>query len=343
MKTNGRRISILSLSLASLFVLSALASSPSAMAAWSARVTATGSVSAGSLSVAFAGALPTVTFINSALSSTASLSVSNTTSSDGAPGAELELTLSGPADSPLAAATNVVVWPVLSPAECTDLAAPGAGAFAGKWASPVTLTTDELAAGGTQTYCLRSSLESRQSAATSGGAQSFEASATARLVLHAFSASVTSVSHVTSAWIYPASTLSSSWYSFMPSGQAACVDVTDGADAAPGSRIGTYSCLGAGSADQLFTFDPLADSLVGIRSGVSNLLVGVGPDGGPAVQTSDPSDPSQRWEPQLVSPGTFQLVNDATGMCLTAPASFGPLSMAACDGSSDQTFIAVLE
>ncbi len=343
MKSHRRAIPILSLSLASVFVMSVLASGSSAMAAWSARVTATGSVSAGSLSVAFAGTLPTVTLTNSSLSSTASVSVSNTTASASAPPAELELTLSGPADSQLASATDVVVWPVQSPSECSDAAAPDAGAVVGDWAHPVTLTTDALPPGGAQTYCVRSSVGTRQAAASSSGAQSFATRIEASLVLHAFTASAASVSDVTSAWIFPFSTLSGSWYNLRPTGLPVCVDVTQGPAAAPGSPIGTYPCLGPGWIDQQFAVDPIGGSVVRIRSAISNFSVGVGPDGAPAVQTNDPTDPSQRWEPQLVSPGVFQFVNDFTGMCLTAPGSFQPLSVGACDGSPAQTFTAVHE
>ena len=336
-----RGIAILSLLLAPAFVISAVAGGSSAMAVWSARVTASGSVSAGSLSVAFAGVVPTTTFINSSLSSTASVSVSNTTSSASAPDAELELTVSGPATSPLAAVTNVVVWTASSPSECDDAAAPGGDAVAGNWANSVTLTSAALAPGSTQNYCVRSSVATRQAAASGSGAQSFQAQLAARLVLHSFSVSATSVSDVTSAWIFPFSTLSSSWYNFMPSGQAACVDVSAGPNAPPGSAIGTYVCFGSGTDFQMFTLDPLAGTLVAIRTAVSNFNMAADPGGAVIVQVNDPSSPAQRWEPQLVSPGVFQFVNDSNGLCLTAPASFGPLSVSACDGSPGQAFTAI--
>ncbi|WP_345762374.1 RICIN domain-containing protein [Diaminobutyricibacter sp. McL0608] len=141
--------------------------------------------------------------------------------------------------------------------------------------------------------------------------------------------------------MFPLSTLSSSWYSFMPSGQDACVDVSAGKNAPPGSPIGTYVCFGSGTDFQLFTLDPLAGTLVAIRTAVSNFNVAADPDGAVIVQVNDPSNPAQRWEPQLESPGAFQFVNESNGLCLTAPASFGPLSVSACDGSPAQAFTAV--
>ena len=150
----GRARAILPLALTSVVILSVLTAPSAASAAWSARVTATGSVSAGSLAVAFGGALPLATFTNSSLSSTGSVSISNTTSSATAPPADLEVVFAGPS-TPFAAATNLVVWPVADASGCLATSTPGAGAVAGNWASGVTLAIAALSRGATQIACVR--------------------------------------------------------------------------------------------------------------------------------------------------------------------------------------------
>jgi hypothetical protein len=341
MKRTGRILLTLSLVLASAAILSTLAMGPSATAAWSARLTASGSVSAGSVGIAFAGGLPAIGFTNSSLSSTAPIGVSNTTVTETAPAAELQLSLSGPAESGLAVVTSLTVWSVPAPSECDGGSAPGADAVTGTWANGVTLNGGPLSPGETKAYCIRSSVGSRQAVAAITGAQSFEAHVAAHLVLHSFSSSASSLSEMASAHMFPFASLTDAWYNFMPSGQDACLDVSDGLSAGPGSGLGTYPCWGSYSADQWFASVPFSDHLVGIRAGVADLRAEAQADGAVLLQADDPSNPSQWWEPQLVSPGVVQFVSDLTGMCLTVPPSFGPASMSVCDGSPGQSFVAV--
>jgi hypothetical protein len=330
----------LSLVLAFVLGLSALAPGSSAIAAWSTRVSASGSVSAGRLGIVFAGGFSSIAFTNSSLSSTSSVGVTNTTR-DTTAAADLELTLSGPADSQLASATNIAVWSVPDPTDCDSSVEPSADAIIGTWADPVVLTDGPLSPGETKNYCVRSSVASRQAVATPAGAQSFEANIAAHLALHSFSADIVTSSQIASAHMFSFALLPDAWYNFMPSGQDACLDVSDGLSAGAGSGLGTYPCWGSYSPDQWFGFAPRSGSLVGIRAGVADLHAEAHADGTVSLQTDQPANASQAWEPQLVSPGVFQFVSDVTGKCLSVPPSFGPASVQDCDGTPGQSFVAV--
>jgi len=48
---------------------------------------------------------------------------------------------------------------------------------------------------------------------------------------------------------------------------------------------------------------------------------------------------TQRWSTQWLATNTWRYVNLGTGMCLTAPASAGPLTMSACAGTTNQAFV----
>jgi hypothetical protein len=341
----GRARAILPLALTSVVVLSVLTAPSAASAGWSARVTATGSVSAGSLAVAFGGALPLATFTNSSLSSTGSVSISNTTSSATAPPADLEVVFAGPS-TPFAAATNLVVWPAVDASGCLAASTPGAGAVTGNWASGVTLAIEAVPRGATQIACVRTSVNARQDAATTTGYQSFAAGVQARLTLHAFSAQASSASAVGSALIFPFSTLGNFWYNIKPASDSTrCFDVTGGIGAVPGTVLGTYTChttYDPGLANQWFTLMPISGSLVAFRSSTSqNLFASASSTGAVTMQLRNVSDRAQSWEPQLQSPGLYQFVNDATGLCLSAVVgASGPTSVRECDGSAGQSFAA---
>jgi hypothetical protein len=302
----------------------------------------TGSVGAGSISVAIGTPLSAATFTNSSLASTTPLAISNTTAGAGAPAGELAVTFTG-ASSPLSAATNLDVWTASDASECDESTAPGADAVAGTWASGVTLTIVQLAPGATQTVCVRSMVNTRQDAASSSGSQSFTASVSARLALHAFSAESSSASTVGASRIYPFSTLGDFCYTFRPSSDLGrCLDVTGGYAAAPGTVLGTFAChtsSGPTYANQWFTLAAVSGSLVGIRNaGTSNLYVTANTDGTVTMEVRNESNPLQSWEPQSRASGVFQFVNDATGLCLSAINAPGPVGVESCDGSARQAF-----
>ena len=345
-RSPGRARSTLSLVIGSVVVLSAFNSPSAASAAWSARLTATGSVSAGSLSIALGNALPSATFTNDSLSSTSSVTISNTTASTTAPAADLAVALSGDS-SPLAIATNLVAWPVSNASECTDASTPGADAVIGNWANGVTLTFAAVSPGASQVVCLRSIVNARQDAASATGSQTFTTGLHARLAVHLFTADAFSTSAVGTAYIFPFSTLGNFWYNFRPvSDPNRCLDLTGGYTATPGAVLGTFPChasLDPGFANQWFTLAPISGSLVGIRSaGTFNLYASASSTGAVTMQLRNASDPRQSWEPQLISPGVFQFVNDPTGLCLSGlVGASGPTTVRACDGSPGQAFTAV--
>ena len=335
----------LMLALASIAV-SALATPSAASAAWSARLTATGSVGAGSISVGIEGPLPALTFTNSSLSSTASATISNTTAGATAPPADLAVTFAG-SPGQLAGATNLVVWSAPDASGCAASSTPGADAVAGTWANGVTLVIASLPPGETQTVCVRSTVNARQDAASSSGSLAFTATVQARLTLHYFSAQSISTSTVGTSLIYPFSTLPNFWYTFRPiSDPSRCFDVTGGIYASPGAVLGTWACHTSFEpvfANQWFTLAPISGSLVGIRSAVTANLYATANDttGAVTLETRDDSNPSQSWEPQLIHPDVFQFVNGSTGLCLAAIVNPGPLSVGACDGSDGQMFAAI--
>lgn len=312
---------------------------------WSASLTATGSVSAGSLSVGTGGPLPALTFTNSSLSSTASVTISNSTAAGAtAPSADLAVTFTG-SSGPLAGVTNLVVWSAPDSSGCADTSTPGPDAVTGVWASGVTSTMSSVPAGSTRTICVRSTVNARQDAASSSGSLSFAASVQARLTLHNFSAQSSSNSTVGSSSIYPFSTLGNFWYTFRPASDLSrCLDVTGGINAAPGTLLGTWTChtsFDPGFANQWFTLAPASGSLVGIRSAVNaNLYATANGNGTVTMEVRNDLNPSQKWEPQLIGSGVFQLVNDPTGLCLAAVVTPGPLALATCNGSTSQMFAA---
>jgi hypothetical protein len=231
---------------------------------------------------------------------------------------------------------------VPDPTDCDSSVEASADAIIGTWADPVVLTDGPLSPGETKNYCVRSSVASRQAVATPTGAQSFEANIAAHLALHSFSADTVTSSQIASIHMFSFASLPpDAWYNFMPSGQDACLDVTDGWSAVAGSGLGTYPCWGSWSPDQWFGFAPRSGSLVGIRTDVADLHAEAQADGTVLLQTDQPANASQAWEPQLVSPGVFQFVSDVTGKCLSVPPSFGPASVQDCDGSPGQSFVAV--
>lgn len=340
----GRRTAVALCSLLSLaLVLSGLGGGMVAEASWSARLTATGVVGAGSVAVSV-GALPPIAFTNSSMTATAAVTVSNTTTGVSPFPAAVETEFTTSSTDQLVSSTRALAWPVSAATECTNTAIPNGDAVQGTWAGGVTVNTAALAPGDSQVICIRSSIDSRQDAAAVSGARTADVSVEARLSLHAFAATAEAASAISTSQIYPFATLGNFWYNINPSGQSGCFDVTGGVNTAPGALLGTFPCHGdldPSFSNQWFTLTPFGGSIVGIRSaGPANRFAQPNTTGGVAMQLRDTAEPAQGWEPQLVAPGLFQFVNDASGLCLTAGVSSSPLSTQECNGSALQSFSA---
>ena len=137
-----------------------------AWAYWTTSVSATGSVTTSTASVAHAS-FPSLsaTYLPSSLTSTAPFTVTNTGQIAGT--ATVQISGSGA----LAAALPITVWPVTSAANCTTAANVPAGAVTGTWGSPPALTPT-LAVGASVIYCVRTTAPDWKTLTSPTGTQS---------------------------------------------------------------------------------------------------------------------------------------------------------------------------
>ena len=124
------------LSVAAAASVAGLVSAIPASAGWSARVTATGSVTVGQETVRVTPTAVSTVMTNNLYQTTYLVSVTNTQTSTTFAGTS-NVTLSAlPASTPvtdLGAALTAVIWPVASAAACTTAANPTPGAVSGPW------------------------------------------------------------------------------------------------------------------------------------------------------------------------------------------------------------------
>lgn len=316
--------------------LAAVLAGTAAYAALVPAVTAAGSVKAGTLS-ATVTAPPNATMRNSDTSVAMPFTVKNTSTSSSTQRATTSVKFS----SDSSAFGIGWVWPVANTAACPLNASIGGGSSVSPWPAGTTLTTS-LAPGESQVYCVRSMQTGTVASAT--GSTSMNITAAATLSIGSFQATHQASAKLTTKAIYPTTVPADNWYRVKPFGQDRCLDVTGGVNAAQGSLVGTYTCHTVDTTtygNQWFSFKQLeqAKNSVAIRpngpAGTS-----LQPKGSTQVEvrTTDSAAIAQQWLVQQVNATTYQLVHTQTGLCVTAPSSAAPLSLAICDDLNSQRF-----
>lgn len=342
MTRSPRRSRRLTAVIAVIGVLCGIVGGTAAYAVWSMRLTATGSVAAGSVSVA-AYPMTGSAFINSSLTSTSIALTSNTSPQTSTMPAQIAPTFSATPATGLAANAGLAVWPIASVGDCTDTTPQPAGATTGTWGVGLTVPAASLSPGDSQMYCVRTSFATRQQMASASGSQSFSGSMGATLTVNSFTATAAPPAVMFNTLdVYPYATTSNFWYNVIPTTQSTCMDVTGGVNAAAGALIGTWSCHGlytAAYANQWFTMTEVATNTVMLRIGGTNdRAMQANANGTVTTQVRNPGIATQLWEPQQVSPNVFLLVSASTGLCITAASTSTALSMSPCSNSPLQRF-----
>ncbi len=337
--------------IAAVVAFSVIAGTMGSYAYWSATATATLGVGAATLSSTTTGWTATtlgnenvVSTGSASLSSTGSITFTNTTTTTSSQSQTLTATFSSASgDATLAANTTLTAWYVASAASCTAAAVP-VSPVSGTWSAGV-IVTRTLAPAATATYCLRNTVSDRQTVSASSGTRSFTPQAAAVLSINNFTNSATTSSTISTQYIFPLQTISAGyWYYIKRATTNWCWDVS-GSGTTSGSLLISYACKNNTDLNQDWRFmDADGDGYSDIQARHApaiRVAASASTTSGSAVdmRTSNTTDPQQSWQAQLVSAGTYQLVNKYSGLCLSMPAvSTGVSTQVTCNGGADQLF-----
>lgn len=339
-ETRTRRPWRLRVSVIAAVVVGIACAAPTAYAAWTAQATAKGAVSAGRVTATLSGDLASV-LTNAQMTTTRSVTLTNTTAGTSTQPAKTSVKLSmASGDTILATSTTLVTWPTTAAAQCTPGAAVGPGSARSTWAAGMTMTSS-LGRGQSTTYCVRTTAGVGAGSAT--GTRSLVASASATVSVGSFSTTPATVSGVVSTSdIRTYMVAGDYWYTNSPSGQALCLDVTGGVNAATGASLSTYACHSQTTSaywnQQLTMVDVGGEyAVLTMRAPAGLVLQATGSR--VTVEARVVGAVTQRWSTQWLATNTFRYVNLGTGMCLTAPSSAGALTMSTCTGTANQAFV----
>jgi hypothetical protein len=361
------------LSAAAAASVAGLVSAIPASAGWSARATATGSVTVGQETVSVTPTAVSTVMTNDLYQTTYLVSVTNTQASTTFAGASNVTLTALPASTPatgLGTALTAVVWRVVTTGACTTAANPVPGAVSGPWSDGVTSAAVTLAPQATALFCVRShptggtsssanSGQNRQTVAAALGSPlgttSFAPAFRADITVGNVHGQATSAADpITTSQIYPFTVLSdlTTYYQVEPqnilSPAALCLDLRGGVDVPVTAVIDTATCHDIGTdvslGNQAISMLPVAGmNAVQLRVRTTTSIRGfVGTNGSAAGSAlnnsfSNTSSLQQLWIPQLVSDDggpLLQLVNSASGLCATAPAAAGAVTTQACTGTA---------
>jgi len=335
---------------AAIVAFSVIAGTVGSYAYWSATADAALGAGAATLSSTTTGWTGTV-FGNedvvstgsTSLTSTGSITFSNTTNTTSTQSQTLTATFSSASgDAVLAAATTLTAWSVGSAASCTAAAVPVAP-VSGAWSSGV-IVTGSLAPGTTATYCLRNTISDRQAVDDTDGTRAFTPQAVAQLSIGNFSGSTTTTGAISTEYVYPLQTIGADyWYYIKRATTEWCWDVS-GSGTTSGTPLVSLTCKNNADTNEDFRLtdadgdgysDIQARHTTGLRVAAASTTSG----SAVTMITTNTTDPTQGWQAQLVSAGTYQFVNKYSGLCLSLPAvSSGPATQVTCSGGADQKF-----
>jgi hypothetical protein len=322
-------------------------------ALWNAQASVTGSATAANLSITTANfGSNDFTFRNNALSVRSSVTITNTTNTSSVTKGDLGVQLDTVTDAEgIGADIRVRAWRLAANAACTD--APSTVVTEGTWATfPAISQPALLAAGASATYCIISSAvgDERSSLAVTDGSASIQPRITATLAVHNFTVSATATAQQQTSHIYPTTNQPANytWYQIRSvAAQRGCVDVNGGLGGA-GTNLIDFACKTGTSADtqnqdwqiRVASASPAYVTIV-TRYNTALRVNATNDNGRVEVQTSQGAG-SPDWQFQHRSASgsnsVFQIVNRANGLCLQSGTASGALTMAQCDGSTQQGY-----
>jgi hypothetical protein len=281
---------------------------------------------------------------SSSLTSTGSITFTNTTDTPSTRAQTLTATFSSASgDAVLAAATTLTAWSVASAASCTAAAVPVAP-VSGTWSSGV-VVTGSIAPGATAIYCLRNTISDRQDVGDTDGTRAFTPQAVAQLSIGSFTDSTTTTGAISTEYVYPLQTIGADyWYAIKRATTEWCWDVS-GSGTASGTPLISHACTNNADLNEDFRVtdgdgDGYSDIQARHASGL-RVAAAASTTSGSTVSmiTTNTADATQGWQAQLVEAGTYQFVNKHSGLCLSMPAaSSGPATQVTCSGGADQKF-----
>jgi hypothetical protein len=331
-----------------------LVGSSASYAFWTASTSATSAVSAADLTISTSN-LTAATFGNETLTSTGSITATNTTATTSTKTGTVALTVTGA--GALANKVTRFVWTTPSAANCTAAATMPTGTTGTLWSTTLSLAST-LAPQASAIYCVRSTIATRESVATSGGTLTFTPNVSGTITLGNFTGSANAAATQATQWIYPgvSNQDTSHWFWIRPNFENAsynyCLDVS-GAATTPGTIVISYGCKSSGANNQQWKFtlatataNPYYSiqprNATGLRiDNTSSTSSGAGMIVDTAGTASTSTD--QQWQLQLVTAGVYEFVNAYSGMCMTSPngstQNLGQISQSACSGSQYQQFL----
>lgn len=334
-----------------------LAGTTAGFAFWNASNTVSSTVGAATLSLSTTNFTSVgYTFGNDSLVTTGSVTVTNTTTTTSTQSGAVSLTF-GPAvaGTTLAGKVTVALWTTASAANCTAGASVPSGATTALWSASTVLTAS-LAKNASVIYCVRSSIASRETVATSTGTLTFQPKISGTITVGNFTGSASATTTQSTQYIYPAQTTDVTHWNWVRPNYTTttydyCLDVSGGGGS-NGSLVISYSCKTSGTDNENWKFT--ASGATGYYTIQPRSATGLRVDdnssttsgGGVTVNTAagaPATAKNQQWQLQLVSTGIYEMVNAYSGMCLTSPggtaANLGQLTQAPCSGSSLQQFV----
>lgn len=332
-------------------------------AAWSAGANATSTATGATLKISTSGFDSNAfTFRNSALTTTGSVTLTNSTVTTSTSPGNFKMSLGYTGDAALASGLNVSIWSTTNIATCTPGAVIPTGAKTGLWSTVATTMSPiegSLIKGTSASYCIRVSASSRESisATTTNGGRSIQPSISASLSVGNWSQSASATTTQKTEWIFPAfSAIPNTWYQIVNQGTSNCVDVYAAQDTSGVGAI-DYACKAGnatGDYNQQWKFTKTSGAYYTVTPRHAQALrldvAGASPSSLAAVnlQTSSGSRVSQEWQLQNVVGNLYQLVNRNSGMCLQAynTSVYNPeieYAQVTCDGSVGQRFALVVK
>jgi hypothetical protein len=329
-----------------------LAGTTAGFAFWNASNTVNSTVGAATLTMSTTNFTSVgYTFGNETLVTTGSVTVTNTTTTTSTQNGAVSVTFGPAASATLAGKVTATIWTTASAANCTAGATVPSGATSALWSTSPVLTAS-LAKNASVIYCVRSSIASRETVATSGGSLTFQPQISATITVGNFTGSTTATTTQSTQFIYtPATADVTHWNWIRPNFSTNyCLDVS-GAGTTSGTIVISYGCKNAGASNQnwkmtasgatgYYTIQPRNATGLRVDNGSttasgSSIAVNTA-SGSPATATN------QQWQLQQVSTNVYEFVNPYSGMCLTSPTgtdqNLGNLTQTACSGDVYQQF-----
>jgi hypothetical protein len=331
-----------------------LGSSTASFAYWQSSQTVTSTVSAANLTLATSNFTSVgYTFGNDTLVTTGSVTATNNTVTNSTQAANVSLTFGPNAAATLAGLVTVQLWTTTNPTNCTAAATAPSGAVSALWSANTVVTTT-LAPGASASYCVRSSIASRDSVAFSGGSSTFSPKISGTITLGNFSGTAVATTTQSTQRIFPSYSIDTTHWNFLrPNVDNAtydyCLDVS-GAATTSGTITIAYSCKSSGVSNQQWKFT--ASGVAGYYTiqprhatalRLDNSSATASGAGVSVVTASTAATATnQQWQLQSISTGLYQMVNASSGMCLTTPSgsgiNLGQVTQAPCDGTVFQQF-----